>query len=136
MSRGGHTQPCSDADARVRLKHAQRFTEVALIVADEGSDIEYSSVAASLCVLAGIAASDAACCRALGLRARGRDHREAVSLVERIDPGGDEAANALKRLLGLKDEAHYGLIDVSGTDLRAALRQAGSLVAFAETLLE
>jgi hypothetical protein len=135
VSRAGRTQPCSEAEARVRLRHARSFAEVAALVADEGDDIEHASVAASLCVLAGIAASDAACCLALGRRARGQDHREAATLVEQVEPGGAEAANSLKRLLGLKDEAQYGLVDVSGADLRAALRQARSLVDFAETIL-
>ncbi len=132
MSRGGRTQRCSEEDARIRLRQARQYTEVAGVVAGEGTDVEYSSVAASLCVLAGVAASDAACCRALGRRARGQDHREAITLIEQIEPDGPKAAKALRRLLNLKDEAHYGLIDVSGADLRTALRQAQSLVDFAE----
>lgn len=135
MSRAARTKPCDAADARKRLRHAQKFVEVAALVADEGEDIEYSSVAASLCVLAGIAASDAACCRELGMRSRGQDHREAATLVKRVEPGGQEAARSLLRLLDLKDEAHYGLMDVSGADLRAALRQARGLVDFAERAL-
>ncbi len=135
MSRGGRTQQCSQGEARRRLQHARRFAEVAAIVADEGSDVEYSSVAASLCVLAGIAASDAACCQALGRRARGQDHKEATTLVKQVRPGGEQAAAALSRLLNLKDEAHYGLMDVSGQDLRTALRQAESLVRFAESVV-
>jgi hypothetical protein len=39
------------------------------------------------------------------------------------------------RLLSLKDEAHYGLFDVSGRDLKSALRQANDLVEFAEYTL-
>lgn len=31
-----------------------------------------------------------------------------------------------------RDEAHYGLFDVGGRDLQAALRQAGALVKFAD----
>jgi hypothetical protein len=37
----------------------------------------------------------------------------------------------LRRLVALKDEAHYGLFDISGNDLRAVLRQARRLVDFA-----
>ena len=105
------------------------------LVAGEGSDAEYSSAAAALAVLAGIAASDAACCKALGRRSRGQDHRQAVELVEQVEPGGEEAGKALRRLLALKDEAHCGLFDVSGNDLRTALRQAKSLVGFAGEVL-
>jgi hypothetical protein len=41
----------------------------------------------------------------------------------------------LGRLLSLKDEAHYGLFDVGGQQLKSALRQASDLVEFAETTL-
>jgi hypothetical protein len=137
MSRGsaGRTQACSETDARTRLRHAQKFLEVAKLVADEGADVDYSSQSAALAVLAGIAASDAACCKALGRRSRGQDHREAAMLVERITPGGKTAANSLRRLVNLKDEAHYELFDVSGQDLKTALRQAEGLVAFADRVL-
>jgi hypothetical protein len=86
-------------------------------------------------VLAGIAASDAACCKALGRRSRAQDQRQAVELVAQVEPGGSDAAKALRRVLSLKDEAHYGLIDAGGSDLKAALRQAQTLVDFAAEVL-
>jgi hypothetical protein len=132
----GRTQVCSEGDATTRLRHAQKFIEVAQLVAGEGEDVEYSSQAAALAVLAGIAASDAACCKVLGRRSRGQDHRAALTLVEDVKPGGKQAANALNRLLSLKDEAQYGLIDVGGQDLKAALRRANDLVEFAEHILQ
>jgi hypothetical protein len=55
--------------------------------------------------------------------------------VETIKPGGREAGRSLGRLLILKDQAHYGLLDVGGQDLKTALRQASDLVTFADTLL-
>lgn len=128
-------QPCSKADATTRLRHAVRFLEVAELVAEEGDDLDYSSASAALAVLAGIAASDAACCAALSRRARGQDHREAATLVGTIKPGGKKAATCLRRLLGLKDEAHYGFFDVGGQDLKSALRQARDLVDFAQGIL-
>jgi hypothetical protein len=132
----GRTQPCSVAQAHTRLGHARKFLDVAELVAGEGEDLEYASPAAALAVLAGIAASDAACCKALGRRSRGQDHRQAEALVEQIVPGGKQAANSLRRLLNLKDEAHYGLFDVGGQDLQAALRQAKSLVTFADRVMQ
>jgi hypothetical protein len=128
-------QPCSKADASTRLRHARSFLEVARLVAEEGDDLDYSSPSAALAVLSGIAAADAACCKALGRRARGQDHNEAASLVERVTPGGKKAANSLRRLLSLKDEAQYGLFDIGGQQLKAALRQASGLVEFAEGTL-
>jgi hypothetical protein len=130
------TQPCSAADATTRLRHARKFIEVAELIAGEGEDIEYSSQAAALAVLAGIAASDAACCKALGRRSRGQDHRAAVDLVETITPKGKQAARSLGRLLNLKDQAHYGLFDVGGQALKTALRQANDLIGFAEMILQ
>jgi hypothetical protein len=132
----GRTQECAENDARARIGHARRFLEVAELVAHEGDDLEYSGPSAALAVLAGIAASDAACCRALGRRSRGQNHRQAIDLLEQVEPGGKDAANSLRRLLGLKDEAHYGLLDVGGRDLQAALRQARALVSFASEILQ
>ncbi len=129
------SQSCSKADARTRLRHARSFLEVARLVAEEGEDLDYSSPSAALAVLAGIAAADAACCTALGRRARGQDHREATALVEQVTPGGKKAAKTLGRLLSLKDEAHYGLFDLGGQQLKSALRQATELVEFAEAIL-
>jgi hypothetical protein len=131
----GRTQTCSDADAATRLRHARKFFEVAELVAGEGDEVDYASQAAALAVLAGIAASDAACCKSLGRRSRGQDHRAAIALVEGVAPGGKRAAQSLNRLLSLKDEAQYGLFDVGGQDLKAALRQAGELIGFAEQTL-
>lgn len=128
------TQRCSKAQARTRLEHARRFLEVGELVSEEPGS-EYASVAAALAVLSGIAACDAACCQALGLRARGQDHHDAEELLGQIEPGGKAAASSLRRLLNLKDEAHYGLFDVGGQDVKAALRQASTLVKFAERVL-
>jgi hypothetical protein len=136
MARSGtRTQTCSEEDAKTRLAHARRFLDVAELAADEGDDLEYSSAAAALAVLAGIAASDAACCKALGRRSRGQDHRAAIELIEQVEPGGSDASKALRRLLALKDEAHYGLFDVAGADLKTALRRARTLVDFGAQVL-
>ena len=129
------TRACSETDATRRLRHARKFLEVAELVAEEGEDIEYSSPAAALAILAGIAASDAACCKALAKRSRAQDHRQAATLLEQVTPGGKAAAKSLERLLNLKDEAHYGLFDVSGADLKSALRQASKLAEFAAEVL-
>ena len=127
------SQPCSASDARERRGQAHAFLEVAELVADENDpDLAYSGVAASLAVLAGIAASDAACCGALGERSRSQDHHDAEDLVEQITPGGRQAASKLRQLLGLKDTAHYGLIAVTAPQLKRALRQARALVDFAD----
>ncbi len=50
-------------------------------------------------------------------------------------PDGKRGSNSLRRLLNLKDEAHYGLFDVGGQDLKVALRQAADLVDLADEVL-
>jgi hypothetical protein len=131
----GRTQSCSKEQARNRLGHGRKFLEVAEMTAGEAGDQGYASAAAALAVLAGIAASDAACCAALGRRSRGQDHQQATRLIEQVEPGGAQAAKALRRLLSLKDEAHYGFFDVGGQDLKASIRQAEWLVGFAEAAI-
>ncbi len=133
-SRSMRTELCSEADAQRRINHARKFQEVAQLTASE-TDTDYVSASAALAVLAGIAASDAACCKALGRRSRGQDHHEAEDLLRQIEPGGKAAATKLRRLIQLKDEAHYGFFDVSGQDLQVAIRQAKALIGFAEKVL-
>lgn len=124
------TQRCGLPEAEVRLDQARKFLEVAELVSIEGEVPASLSVAAALTVLAGIAASDAACCAALGRRSRGQDHRQAIPLLEQA-VGGRNAAQDLLCLLDLKDAAHYGVIYVTGPKLTRALRQAERLVQLA-----
>lgn len=120
----------------VRLGQAEKFLEVADLVAVEVTAIpESGSVSAALAVLAGIAAADAACCAALGRRSRGQDHKQAAQLVSEVAPGGPAAAKSLDRLLDLKDTAQYGVIHVSVTDLKTALRLSADIVAFARGVI-
>jgi hypothetical protein len=130
----GRTQACGQAEARTRAESAAKFLEVALLIdiEDEGA---FRSVAASLAVLAGITAADAACCVALGRRSRGNDHHDAEALVAEIAPGGTQAATWLRRLIDLKDTAQYGIIFVSRDDLKVATRQGEKLVEFAHEVI-
>lgn len=66
------TQSCDRDDALNRLAQAESFLDAAELIVDDDSDDATPSVAASLAVLAGIAASDGACCARLGVRARGQ----------------------------------------------------------------
>jgi hypothetical protein len=128
------TQPCGLREARVRREQARKFLEVAELVAGEVEIPASHSVSAALAVLAGIAASDAACCAALGRRPRGQDHRQAIPVLEQVE-GGRKPAADLRRLLDLKDTAHYGLIYVSRQRLKSALDQASRLVKFASDVV-
>ena len=131
----GRTQTCGAREARTRLAHARKFLEVAELVATEQFD-ESLSVAAALAVLAGIAASDAACCKAVGRRSRGENHRDAAALLDQIVPDGKAAGRRLIALIDLKDTAHYGLIHVNRPQLKGAMRKAEQLVEFAEKVLK
>ena len=128
------TQDCTYSDARRRLADARAQLDLAEL-ATATSSAERKKAAASCAVLAGIAAADAACCNALGRRSRSQDHRDAVALVRQVEPGGVDAAKQLERLLGLKDQAQYGLEVLGGQRLNAARRQARALVTFAENAL-
>jgi hypothetical protein len=120
------TQPCAAEAAAKRLRDAHGFLEAAEL-AEHGA-----GVSAANAVLAGIAAADAACCKALGERSRGQDHRDAIALVAQIRPGGHEASVALRRLLALKNDAEYGLKTLSGANRESALRQARRLIECAD----
>jgi hypothetical protein len=96
----------------------------------------WGTVAAGNAVLAGIAASDAICCLRIGERSRGEHHQEALGLLARATPDGSQLAQALERLLGIKDQSHYGVELVSSTRARSAVRQASRLLARAKQELE
>jgi hypothetical protein len=135
--RRNRTQNCGTEEAHRRLAHARSFLDVAELTADEHDlSLEYASVAASVAVLAGIAAVDAACCMALGQRSRSDDHHDAETLLQEITPGGKRATSQLRQLLSLKDTAHYGFISVTVAELKRSLRQARHLVEFAEAILQ
>jgi len=135
--RGGRTAECDRAAAIGRLRQAESFLLVADLVLDRAEDpvLALTSVAASLAVLAGIAAADAGCCAALGRRARGQNHEEAVVLVRTIAPGGEAMARDLSRLLALKDDAQYGVLVVSAERARLSVAWAQRLVVAARRVV-
>lgn len=124
------TATCGRAEANSRLEQARKFLEVAELIEPVDTPAE-GNVAGSLAVLAGIAAADAACCASLGRRSRAQDHKAALDLVRQVEPGGRDAAKKLDQLLDIKDAAQYGVINLSGNSLKAALRSASHLVEFA-----
>jgi hypothetical protein len=133
---GGRTQNCGLPEARQRLKQARLYLDVADLAGDENDpDLEYGPVAGSIAILAGIAAADAACCASLGRRSRSENHQDATRLLSQIEPDGKEAARAMRRLIGLKDSAHYGFLSLGSSELKQAMRQAASLTEFAERVL-
>jgi hypothetical protein len=134
---GGRTAACDRTDAAVRLRHAESFLLVADLVLDQPEDpgLALASVAASLAVLAGIAAADAACCAAIGRRARGQNHDEAIALVGTVARQGEAMARDLARLLALKDDVQYGVLVITTTRARSSVTWARRLVAAARDVV-
>ncbi len=131
--RAARTAPCSIDHARARLAQAEKYVEVAQLVLDED---EFAGVAASLAVLAGVAASDAACCARLGERHRGQSHATAAGLLATVEPSGPELAKDLSRLLQRKDDAHYGLLSVSSSEERSMVVWASRMIDLVRPLLQ
>jgi len=134
--RSGRTAQCSREHAALRLRHAESFLVVADLALEQPDDgmLALTGVAASLAVLAGIAAADAACCAALGRRVRGQDHQDAVTLVRSIAQGGEGMARDLARLLELKDDAQYGVLIVAPDRASSAVTWARRLVTAARAV--
>ncbi len=129
-------QPCDRSDALNRLAQAESFLLAAELIVDDDSDDATPSVAASLAVLAGIAASDAACCARMGARARGRSHAEAVELLGTVEPRGADMAKDLQRLLNRKDDSQYGLAFVSAGEASRMVGWANRLLGHARRAVE
>ena len=129
--RGTKLVACSRANAHARLVSARAFLNTAELVATENV-AGMANVAASLSVLAAIAASDAICGAKLGQRYRGPEHASALELLRLATPGESKPAATFQRVIALKDDAHYGVIVVPADQVRTSLRQASALVRRAE----
>ncbi len=138
MAKASRTRPCDASQAQQRMERAREFLEVAELVVDEkdqDASPVYASSAASLAILAGIAASDAVCCKALQERSRSQSHRDAEQLLVQITPGGKKAAEDLRELLNLKDKAQYGFLKMSVPEVRKVMRRANRLLDFGAEVL-
>jgi hypothetical protein len=79
----------------------------------------------TLCVHAGIAASDVICCALLGQHAAGEDHSQAVALLAKADGA---SAKHLRVLLAMKTKAGYSHARATPSDAKRAVRAAEALV--------
>lgn len=127
------TQICNRSDALTRLRHAERYLEIAeVVLADEtGEADERATVATGNAVLAAIAAADAICCATAGSRYRGSDHRRAVEHLERVTDD-KKLAGLLRDVVDLEDAGHYGLSNVGSSRARSVFRKADQLVTAAQ----
>ena len=126
------TTNCTPATIAGRRARAEQFLEAAdLVDILEDPDQDLAAAYVTLCVTAGIAASDVICCLRLGHHASGQDHSEAVRILETADPS---ASRSLDILLRLKTPAGYSHRAMSGADRTRARRAATSLVERMRTL--
>jgi hypothetical protein len=123
------TRDCDEAFTAGRLRKAEQFLEAAEVVrdvSDEEADVGDALV--TLCVHAGIAASDVLCCKALGHYVQGDDHQQAVGELSNVMPDGKQLGKDLRALLAVKTLAGYAAPTVSTEDRKRAFRRAESLV--------
>lgn len=99
----------SSAEVRVRLQHAESFLAAAGLVVELGSDGDVDAIAnvvGALSALSGIAAVDAICGQALGVRSASQSHAESVALLEKV-AGTKDLVSTFKRLEQLKSASQY-----------------------------
>lgn len=120
------TSPCTPDIRRGRLRKSGQFLDAASLIADQvNEEADIADVYVTLCVHAGIAASDAICCARLGQHARGEDHNQAVALLSKAD---DSSAKHLQVLLGMKAKAGYSHKRATAEEAKRAGRAAEALV--------
>jgi hypothetical protein len=123
------TRPCEEATTAGRLRKAEQFFDAAETIRDFAQDEdEVGDAFVTLCVHAGVAAADVICCVELGVHAQGEDHNQALTLLRKVRPGGDELAKSLGPLLGMKTRAGYSHRAVTSEDRKRAYRNAQRLL--------
>ncbi len=120
---------CDAGIVRGRLRKAEQFLDVAAMVRDLVDDeAEVGDALVTLCVHAGIAASDVICCEALGHFVQGQDHLQAIAELSKVTPDGDELGKDLRALLQMKSRAGYAAPPVTPDQRKRAWRRAENLV--------
>ncbi|HEX3734024.1 MAG TPA: hypothetical protein VHU86_02605 [Solirubrobacterales bacterium] len=125
-------------DARItagRLQKAEQFLDAAETIrglADDEAEIGDAFV--TLCIHAGIAASDVICCRGLGHFVQGDDHNQAIAELSKASSDGKSLSSDLRALLQMKNRAEYSAESVNADQRRRAWRRAESLVEAARSL--
>jgi hypothetical protein len=120
---------CDAAFIAGRLRKAEQFLQSAATLREmSDSEAEVGDSVVTLCVHAGIAASDVICCKALGHFVQGDDHNQAVAELSKVAPGGGALGKDLRALLQMKTRAGYGGPVVTADQRKRAWRRAESLV--------
>lgn len=120
---------CSEQFAAGRLRKAEQFLDAAEAIRDLADDeAKVGDAFVTLCIHAGIAASDAICCRALGHFVQGDDHNQAIAELAKAEPNGRALSNDLRALLQMKNRAESEARPVSADQRKRAWRRAEGLV--------
>jgi hypothetical protein len=126
---GPRLRECDEGIVAGRLRKAEQFLDVAATIRDLADDeAEVGDAFVTLCVHAGIAASDVICCAALGHFVQGEDHLQAIAELSKVTPDGKQLANDLRALLQMKTRAGYAAPPVTADQRKRAWRRAESLV--------
>lgn len=130
MARKSETRDVEPAFGRKRLEAARAFMQQARQT-EASANSEYERAAAmSSAILGAIAAADAVCGLKLGQVWKG-EHSQAHLFLRRVN-GAEKAASALQRAVRGKANVQYMAESVTASKLTAALRQADTVVEFAE----
>lgn len=120
-----NTKRCTQKSRAGRLDKAKQFLAAAEMITANNEDTELADAFVTLCVHAGIAASDVICCAKLNEHSIGGNHNSAIELLARIDKGN---AIHLKTLLDMKGHAGYSDISVTTEYQMSAKLAAEALV--------
>ncbi|MBS1890622.1 MAG: hypothetical protein JST59_04970 [Actinobacteria bacterium] len=111
------------------MRKAEQFLAVADRLRHESEEgEEVGDALVTVCVHAGIAASDVLCCKALGHYVQGDDHQQAIAELSKVAPGGKELGKDLRALLQMKTQAAYAAAPIGAAERKRAWRKAESLV--------
>ena len=130
MAREIKTRAADRTHAETRLNDARAYLQQADISHRMVDGPRRNATVVSSAVLAGIAASDAACAFALGVVSAGA-HEQAVKLLSRVS-GSDRAVGELSKLEAIKTAAQYAGKSMAERQATDAIARARRLVAFAE----
>jgi hypothetical protein len=131
MAREDKTRAVDRTYAVTRLSDARAFVQQANLSLQLVDGPRRNATAVSSAVLAGIAASDAACALALGIVSAGA-HDQAVKLLARIS-GSTRAVGDLSKLVAIKTAAQYTGKSMGERQAKDAMTRALRLIVFAES---
>jgi|SRR5689334_8356132 len=126
---GTRIRDCDEGVVMGRFRKAEQFLAAAETVRELADDeAEVGDAFVTLCVHAGIAASEVICCVALGHFVQGDDHNQAIAELSKVKPAGEKLGNDLRALLMMKARAGYAAPPVTAEQRKRAWRRAEALV--------